>query len=495
MKQLFWNKVPVANVENTIWKGLDEHQELKEIRTSELEEMFGKNSSSKTASNTSLEGDAGGSTKSLSSKKTTTIIDLNRANNIGIMLARIKLSYKEIKTAILSLDDRALSLDQVKALKQFVPTDEDIEAIKEYVSVSGPKSVEQLGPAEQYLHEVMTIPRLSNRLQCWIFKRRFEAEINEVKPELHAIQSAIKEVKQSKKFVKLLKTVLAIGNYMNGGSFRGEAYGFQLDALLKIKDTRTTVGVDKPNDARVGVTTLLHYLIYISDQSKSSGGFVDYIDEMPNVDVAARVSFQALQSQVRALKAGLDQISSELKSLESASISNDRFGSTMKTFVDNASQSVVEVSNLLSKLEETSKDLISSYGEDPTAIKLEDFFGIFVNFAGAIRQSRKEIEDARKKAEQPVSPLNQRKATGAAESKSNMPAIEKGDLENAIRQLKQGAGLRKVRRGEEKGPVDSGTSLDTAIGSRGRKRSNADDFAATEAIIRLQQQRMNLEKK
>jgi len=44
---------------------------------------------------------------------------------LAIMLARIKMSYSEIKNSILSLDGK-LSIDVIKSLKQFTPTEEEV---------------------------------------------------------------------------------------------------------------------------------------------------------------------------------------------------------------------------------------------------------------------------------------------------------------------------------------------------------------------------------
>ena len=44
----------------------------------------------------------------------------------------------------------------------------------------------------------------------------------------------MKTVRESTNFKKLLEIVLAIGNYMNGGTNRGGVYGFKLDSLLKV---------------------------------------------------------------------------------------------------------------------------------------------------------------------------------------------------------------------------------------------------------------------
>ncbi len=61
---------------------------------------------------------------------------------------------------------------------------------------------------------------------------------------------ASEEVQTSKKFKGVMEIVLALGNYINGGTYRGGAYGFKLDILTKLQDT-------KSSDNK---TTLLHYL-------------------------------------------------------------------------------------------------------------------------------------------------------------------------------------------------------------------------------------------
>ena len=40
----------------------------------------------------------------------------------------------------------------------------------------------------------------------------------------------------------LLSIILALGNYMNGGTARGQADGFQMNVLQKLKDVKTQDG-------------------------------------------------------------------------------------------------------------------------------------------------------------------------------------------------------------------------------------------------------------
>ena len=54
----------------------------------------------------------------------------------------------------------------------------------------------------------------------------------------------------------LIKIILAIGNYMNGASTRGGAYGFTLDTLSKLQDTKSSTGK----------ITLLRYVALLIDR-------------------------------------------------------------------------------------------------------------------------------------------------------------------------------------------------------------------------------------
>lgn len=43
------------------------------------------------------------------------------------------------------------------------------------------------------------------------------------------------QVSKSKKLTKVLEFVLALGNYLNGGTSQGGSYGVKLDVLLKVR--------------------------------------------------------------------------------------------------------------------------------------------------------------------------------------------------------------------------------------------------------------------
>jgi hypothetical protein len=112
--------------------------------------------------------------------------------------------------------------------------------------------------------------------------------------------------------------VLALGNILNGSSFRGGARGFQLEGLLKVinlslglfalsfedyqlKETKTA------RAEQSGCPTLLHYLARVLMRTDPS--LCTFVDEIPHLEPAARGEHRS----AAILKALIDHTS--LKSL------------------------------------------------------------------------------------------------------------------------------------------------------------------------------------
>lgn len=64
---------------------------------------------------------------------------------------------------------------------------------------------------------------------------RYEELVQDVKPDIVAATAACEEVKRSKKFARILELILLLGNYMNSGSRNGQAFGFEISFLTKVR--------------------------------------------------------------------------------------------------------------------------------------------------------------------------------------------------------------------------------------------------------------------
>lgn len=155
-----------------------------------------------------------------------------------------------MRRALLELDDRRLSADDLRAISKQLPTPEEVShtttiltqtnrlqiaRIKDFGDVS------KLAKADQFFSEIMTVPRLAGRLESMMYRGKLDLEMAEIRPDLNMLRNASRELRQSTKFKKVLQVVLAVGNALNASTFRGGAKGFRLESLLKVSFARQLV--------------------------------------------------------------------------------------------------------------------------------------------------------------------------------------------------------------------------------------------------------------
>lgn len=59
-------------------------------------------------------------------------------------------------------------------------------------------------PSSQ-VHQIMTIPRLAERMKCMVFRRKFEMDVAECRPQLQFLHRACHELRHASKFQKVLQ--------------------------------------------------------------------------------------------------------------------------------------------------------------------------------------------------------------------------------------------------------------------------------------------------
>ena len=66
----------------------------------------------------------------------------------------------------------------------------------------------------------------------------FDDEVERLKKIMSIYDINQKMVKDSAGLKKLMEIILALGNYLNGESVRGGAWGFRIDFLTKLTNTK-----------------------------------------------------------------------------------------------------------------------------------------------------------------------------------------------------------------------------------------------------------------
>jgi len=291
-----------------------------------------------------------------------TVLDFKRANNLAIMLSRFKMSVEDLRGAILSLNEKVVSLEDLLAIFQFLPSDDDMHRIAAHATANGSAN---LAKPELFLLELHRIPNLKKRLESFINKRCFDEGIMNLERNVEDVIKANTEVLASGKLIRLLEVVLAVGNFLNGGTFRGAAYGYKLDCLNKLSDT-------KAND---NTTTLLTYIVRFCDASLPD--VLTFPLDLPTLPRASKVSLKQMESEFADFAKDLKQISDYMGSFDRATNLNlghqDRFHDIMSLFLPKAAQQMEVVQNKLCIAGGLFKNIAAFFGDETPLTAPDDF--------------------------------------------------------------------------------------------------------------------------
>ncbi|XP_069044707.1 FH1/FH2 domain-containing protein 1 isoform X2 [Lepisosteus oculatus] len=165
-------------------------------------------------------------------KQCVSVLDIKRSNIINIALSRLP-PPRLITHAILSMDNCVLDREDIQRLQSLVPTEEELTLIREAQRAT---SSSPLAPAELCLLTLGSVPHLSPRLDLWAFTLDYDTLEREIAEPLFHLKLAMEQLASNQTFRHILATVLAIGNFLNGGKARGFELGY-LGKLAQVRDT------------------------------------------------------------------------------------------------------------------------------------------------------------------------------------------------------------------------------------------------------------------
>jgi hypothetical protein len=102
-------------------------------------------------------------------------------------------------------------------------------------------SLSLLSPLPSSAHSLHPSPLLCSPLGTHPSRsspRQFEELLTDLERPLHAIVAGISALRSSSGFRQALAAVLSVGNYLNGGSVRGQADGFDVSFLAVLDNTK-----------------------------------------------------------------------------------------------------------------------------------------------------------------------------------------------------------------------------------------------------------------
>ncbi|CEJ02837.1 Putative Proteophosphoglycan ppg4 [Rhizopus microsporus] len=308
------------------------------------------------------------------------LLDPKKAHAMSIFLTSLPKEFEIKRLAEYVLDiSPYIQVELVlENFLKFAPSSEEAETLKKYKE-SG-ESIERLSKPDQLVLEMVNINQFKPRISCLLYKTVFWDKVEGVEKALDLILKASESLLHAKRFKKLLQMILVLGNFMNGNTSRGGAFGIKITSINKLIDTKSTSNTS---------STLLHFIVEIIE--KSFPKVLEFLDELKYCEEASKVNKTEVMTDFCEIKNGLKQFD--------VLSGDDSFTEIMKHFQTEAESKVSQVEQLQVKSDELFQKTVSFYGENVQTVQSNEFFKIFHTFITSWQKCTEDLKLAKKTKE------------------------------------------------------------------------------------------------
>ncbi|XP_061103761.1 formin-like [Conger conger] len=430
MKPLYWTRIQIqGNSNNTLWGSLEEPDI---VNTKEFEDLF-----SKATLQPKKKPLADTYEKKAKAKKIIKLLDGRRSQAVGILISSLHLEMKDIQQAVLTVDNSVVDLETIEALYENRAQSDELELIKKHFDTSKEDEVKLLDKPEQFLYELSQIPDFTGRAQCIIFQSVFFDGISSINCKVEIVSRVCKGLLDRASVKEVIGLILAFGNYMNGGNrTRGQADGFALDILPKLKDV-------KSRDNRINlVDYVVSYYLRNFDQNAGTDKSVFPLPEPQDLFLAAQVKFEDLEKDFRKLKKDLTACEKRVEKVCANSLEEhlQPFKDKMEAFISTAQKEHSAEDDHFKTAQKSFQDTVSYFGLKPKPGDQEVtpgyVFMLWYEFCSDFkniwkRESKVISQERLKEAQQSVKKIT-------AEKKVETKKINPNSLKERLRQKEAG---------------------------------------------------------
>ncbi|KAL9187572.1 hypothetical protein ACHAXT_001675 [Thalassiosira profunda] len=307
--RLHWDTAGVAIKANSVWAMVDADDSLDalEIDEGEFANLFQAELSATAGSGAGAGGSRGNNGGG--KKGVVQVIDPKRANNGGIILARLRMSYDDMARAVERIDETAMSSNQAQGIVEYMPTASERRALRAHMTGDGAGGTgngnessaaqfEKLCECEKFMVAMMTVAQSRKKLRALLFKLQFRGCIHDLAHDVFSIEKACDELSHSVRLRKLFGIVLNIGNRLNtaGPGQKRKAGAFTVRSLLKLNQAK----------AFDNKTTFLHYVVLVV--RRNSEALLDFKDDLPTVPKATKTYWDQCVGELEEVETQLENV-------------------------------------------------------------------------------------------------------------------------------------------------------------------------------------------
>ena len=287
------------------------------------------------------------------------LFNADKIKNLELIMVKLKTNPKEISNALLTMNKEILNINNVEYLLRIMPNDQEIQAIKNFKG-----DEEKLGVGEKFIKEIIKVNGFSTRLQALKFLYTHEENLNELTDKLNKFFEIVEDLPKNKKIYDIFINILAIGNFLNGTSNKGGAFGFKLDDLDKV-DSIKSLDMKKS------------LLMFVIENMEKNDTKLEFNEEIIRYDFAVKNSIDSLKIELNDFMYEANFIHKALQ--KQTDISEDKVTECFKSFSDE----LIIIENSLKKKLKNSEEFFQKcldYFCEKKEMTSDKFFEKLLNF-------------------------------------------------------------------------------------------------------------------
>lgn len=337
-------------------------------------------------------------------------------------------------------------------------TDDSLSMYKE----CGPDVYNNFQESERLLWKMCKVPQLLKRLEHIQFSRTFTEDVSDLTNGIGSVSKSIDSImKKGNYFIDFLNLIRFCGNYMNTGTNRSQAYGFDIKYLTKLRDTKTTDGE----------MTFIHFLVEVT--KNDNNGFKRLLASLEPSKEARKVNMKEAAGTVKTLVTKFKALETfvKLPAIQNSTNSSDKFAAKMDKFVNEYRQKLTNLETLNNQANESYTKLSKWLIFDEKKMETTDFFGMLCTLIDMLVTADKENkakveakEKERKKNEQKALQNEMKNKLRSGKMPPHgagprMPLMSQGDLNKQLGSLKPSAAKNGPGSDTEEDEEDYGNKL------------------------------------
>lgn len=291
-----------------------------------------------------------------------TLLPTKQAQQLHMALKMCKqYSMADIQEAALTLNESVLTEDRLQVLINSAPGDMEFKIVQKYTGEEA-----ELDAPELYVRAVQAIPDYKSRLELLSFLNNYKSLLEDAEQRVKVFEQSMHHIKTSGNFRRVLEIVLALGNYLNGGTKKGEQYGFKLSTITQLKNTK----------AQTKDKSLMNFIVeQVQSRHPEAEGF---LEEFADMEFAAKLQSAFVNGEIRQLDGKIKK----MKMLLDKEKVDPRCGieEKFKAFYAANKDVGVQLIKRMDAIVLQTKEVAQLYAENPASTKAEDLFKIFAEF-------------------------------------------------------------------------------------------------------------------